>query len=94
MDGFHALIALGHLNKAETAGTTGELIGDDFHRVHRSIGFEQRSQLGLCGFEREVADIDVHAHSINPFWVSAHGISGERGRGSRELSVFGDLQEV
>jgi hypothetical protein len=60
-------ISRGHLDESETARLAGIAIGDDSHRLHRSVLGEQLADLSLGSRKRQVSNVDLcHGGSSSP----------------------------
>jgi hypothetical protein len=59
------MFTTGHFDKSETPGPPGFAILDDVDRRYFSELLESRTQIVVCGREREVPYIDIR-HKTNP----------------------------
>ena len=55
-----------HLDKTEAARATGFTIGDQGDVLHSTMGCEQVTNFFFACAERQIADVDLFAHQIEP----------------------------
>src|SRR5688572_19556074 len=57
-------IRIAHFHERESARLTGGAVANDRHGAHRAGALEQRLQVRLAGFVRQVSDIQLRTHEL------------------------------